>query len=941
MKQTDSSSRTGSQSQPVASLSVAQAILVCLSAVFPLQRAAGQAIPTPPPPPDVKPLISTSYAEDSDGNHIDDALQGKVAQMMNALRAPTPFGVAPPTLAQLDSLVGVELVFTAPVTQQQINDFMAMGGQIDYLYKAVSYGWNGQIPLSQIAAMPAAMGATFVLVTESKPMTLHLDMATRTGRVRPVWAAGFAGSPTGFSGDSTITIAIVDTGVDSTHTDLAGRRVYWHDFSTDNMASPVDYIGHGSHVTGIALGTGAAGGSGTGTFHYTDTGDLTTVTSGYFYPSPINISSGLTTFVSKATWSGGGSTSLYQIYHPMGVAGNWYAMSGAATGSSPLTEMNTLVGSSPQAWSTALLSNGGTVQGYVITNTVTNYPGVGDGFNNFSGVAPGCRWAAAKVFTNSGTAYDTSINAAVDDLVANRVSLNIKVMNMSLGVVGSPGLDTTERQKVNTAANNGIVMAISAGNSGLASTAAQQEIGDPGRAAMAITAAAANDNNALTDYTSIGFSSPGSTPGQEEDYKPDVMAPGGSSYYTQILSVDTNSRDGSFSDQQANDYANLMGTSMASPFVAGCAALVIQAMQQNGVVWDFTSSQHSRYVKMVLCATASESNTSRESGSYNPTLERAAAGPSGYPQSKDPYEGYGLINADAAVEAVRQTYIVGTVASQTLGPGVTDKRVWGRTVNLTAGVAFVPTLIVPATGDFDLYLYSATPSAYGTPVILASSTNAGYGVNETFNFLPTTSGPALLAVKRVSGDGTFSLSSADAPPTASISLVTPPYAVWLDPATQTIQPNPDGPYIYEGWTVTMTATATEPNAGQTLTYLWTQSAGQPQTLTSPTALSTSFTVPARSLTSAANETMTFQFVATDSAVPPLSSSPVTVTLRCYLAGDIDHSNSVILFDLKLLVAAWDSSSASSNWNPAADLDGDGSVTLSDLKILVANWNRFF
>src|SRR5204863_2897184 len=137
----------------------------------------------------------------------------------------------------------------------------------------------------------------------------------------------------------------------------------------------------------------------------------------------------------------------------------------------------------------------------------------------------------------------------------------------------------------------------SAGNDG-----GTQQVDDPGRAAMALTVGAANDVNQLTDYTSEGFSSPGSTPGQEEDYKPDLMAPGGSlNYYGSILSVDSNSGDGSaFPDQQANDYYNIAGTSMASPFAAGCAALVIDALQKSGVTWNFNSSVHSRFVKMVL-----------------------------------------------------------------------------------------------------------------------------------------------------------------------------------------------------------------------------------------------------------------------------------------------------------------------------------------------------
>jgi len=47
-----------------------------------------------------------------------------------------------------------------------------------------------------------------------------MRIATQTGRVRPVWANGFAGS-NGYDGDSSISIAIIDTGVDDSHTDLA------------------------------------------------------------------------------------------------------------------------------------------------------------------------------------------------------------------------------------------------------------------------------------------------------------------------------------------------------------------------------------------------------------------------------------------------------------------------------------------------------------------------------------------------------------------------------------------------------------------------------------------------------------------------------------------------------------------------------------------------
>jgi hypothetical protein len=59
----------------------------------------------------------------------------------------------------------------------------------------------------------------------------------------------------GFTGKG-IKIAVVDTGIDATHPDLAGRVVAAANFSTDN--DPHDYMGHGTHVASIAAGTGAA-----------------------------------------------------------------------------------------------------------------------------------------------------------------------------------------------------------------------------------------------------------------------------------------------------------------------------------------------------------------------------------------------------------------------------------------------------------------------------------------------------------------------------------------------------------------------------------------------------------------------------------------------------------------------------------------------------------
>src|SRR5262249_5617788 len=137
-------------------------------------------------------LLSPDVRElDRDGNRLDDVFDDELARG------------APP-----GEEVVVDIVFSRKPPQADLHRFpAAVGGRIPYRFSTVSHGWLGRIRRGELARLAASFGPSLLVVHAPRQIELHLDEATRCGRVRPVWAPGFAGAASGFAGAADTTIA--------------------------------------------------------------------------------------------------------------------------------------------------------------------------------------------------------------------------------------------------------------------------------------------------------------------------------------------------------------------------------------------------------------------------------------------------------------------------------------------------------------------------------------------------------------------------------------------------------------------------------------------------------------------------------------------------------------------------------------------------------------
>jgi subtilisin family serine protease len=323
------------------------------------------------------------------------------------------------------------------------------------------------------------------------------------------------------------------------------------------------------------------------------------------------------------------------------------------------------------------------------------WDGIGDGNNDCNGhgthvagtvgsatygVAKAVTLVGVRVFGCGSSGSTSTIVAGINWVAAN--AIKPAVANMSLG---GPASSTTDAA-VNGLINAGVIAVVAAGNDN--QNACNYS---PARVANAITVGSTTSTDARSSFSNYGSCV-------------DVFAPGSNILSTWIGSTSATN--------------TISGTSMASPHVAGVAALYLQGN---------TTATQTTVANAIITTSTLNKVTSAGTGSPNRLVYSLLSGTTQPPVNSFTYTG-SLSGTGAAAVQPNGTYY-----------------------QSTASGAHTGALTGPATADFDLFLYKWNGSAWA---IVASAESATSTENISYS---GTAGYYYWRILSYSGSGSYTL----------------------------------------------------------------------------------------------------------------------------------------------------------------------------------------
>ncbi|WCD89354.1 Intracellular serine protease [Streptomyces xanthophaeus] len=203
------------------------------------------------------------------------------------------------------------------------------------------------------------------------------------------------------------------------------------------------------------------------------------------------------------------------------------------------------------------------------THTISTVGGSGaESGGAKKGVAPGAELLSGKVLNDQGYGLDSWIIAGMEWAVESKAD----VVSMSLGDPSQTACDDPLAAATERLSQQGPLFVVAAGNSG----PGNNTVSSPGCAASALTVGAVDRDDSTASFSSRGPA------GLQHTLKPEIAAPG--------VGISAAAAGG----RGVYAYQSMSGTSMATPHVAGAAAIVKQRHP------DWTSQQ----VKAALVGSA-------------------------------------------------------------------------------------------------------------------------------------------------------------------------------------------------------------------------------------------------------------------------------------------------------------------------------------------------